>query len=59
MPAVYQHVPTKNLKLCLLDVTNLFLHATALLSKHCSKDRDSLIEQSIIYIYQQINGSAI
>ena len=39
------------------------LHAAALpralLNKHRSKDRDTLIEQLFICIYQQINGSAI
>ena len=37
------------------------LHATALLPKHRIKDRDTgtLIEQSFLRIYQQINGSAI
>ena len=30
----------------------------ALLPKHSTKDRDTLIEQSSIRIYQQINGSA-
>ena len=35
------------------------LHAAALLPKHRTKDRDTLIEQSSIRIYQQINGSAI
>ena len=35
------------------------LHAAALLPKHCTKDRDTLIEQSFICIYQQHNGSAI
>ena len=40
------------------DVANLFLHAAALLPKDCAKDQDTLIEQSFICIYQQINGSA-
>ena len=35
------------------------LHAAALLPKHRIKDRDTLIEQSFLRIYQQINGSAI
>ena len=36
-----------------------FLHAAALLLKHRAKDRDTLIEQSLICICQQIIGSAI
>ena len=35
------------------------LHAAALLPKYRIKDRDTLIEQSFLRIYQQINGSAI
>ena len=35
------------------------LHAAALFPKHRIKDRDTLIEQSFLRIYQQINGSAI
>ena len=31
----------------------------ALLPKHRAKDQDTLIEQSFICIYQQINGFAI
>ena len=50
------HVLTKNLQLRLLNVINLFLHAAALLPKHCSKDRVTPMEQSFIHIYQQING---
>ena len=41
------------------DVTNSFLPAAALLCKHIAKDRNTLIEQSFICVYQQINGSAI
>ena len=41
------------------DVTNSFLSAVALLCKHRAKDRDTLIEQSFICVYQQINGSVI
>ena len=33
--------------------------AAVLFCKHRAKDRDTLIEQSFICVYQQINGSAI
>ena len=35
------------------------LHAAALFPKYRIKDRDTLLEQSFLRIYQQINGSAI
>jgi len=35
------------------------LHGAALLPKHRAKDQDTIIKQSFICIYQQINGSAV
>ena len=55
------HILTKNTydHAYFKDVTNSFLPAAALLSKHRARDQDTLIQQSFICDYQQINGSAI
>ena len=41
------------------DVVKLFLHTAALFTKHCTKHRVILIEQSFICIQKKINGSAM
>ena len=56
MPAAYQRIFLLKTYNYLKDVTNLFLHATALLSKHRAKDRDTLTEQSFIRIYVPANS---
>ena len=45
--------------MCMVRKLKNFLHTTALLHKHRTKDRDTLIEQSFIRINQLINGFAI
>ena len=43
-----KEIHTNSFGLSILDVTNLFLHAAALLSKYHAHNQDTLTEQSFI-----------